>query len=528
MLSLLLLLACAPKAPPPPAVAPPQIEQTYARLREEAAEDERNRALIELRRASLALNHGDADEAEHALRGAVTVMQDFTAKGEVRAMVGSEDRKQWKGEPHEKVAAFTLLGVLLQAEGDRGNALAMYRSAVLADSGTVLDRYRSDVVSAWVLQALAFQAEGEPDNADAAMTRAVDALWARTWQPVLTETLSTCDEAVPRCAARSALYTALSPALAAQPRDPQAAADAAVSIAGDLLLQAQQLDRKDRPGTLSGFGKGKLRRAGGEILADEAAGWKKRLVGVRANPVAVEAPGDALALPAGVVLSRPLVTGGESLADDPDPARVQPRLERLLAEPPDVILLLPHGRGPQKIALGRYEQALAYTNPRAGLRAPAVRVDGRVPDGLLPLDSMTWQAQSRGGRRVDALLRGKAVYKQTAADVGEALLEAAWITAILDDRNSPLAPALAIVGCVSLTSAAIITPRADTRGWEQIPDSFLLLAGRFGPGAHSLDIDGRRYTLQVPEDGQLVAVLPWTPPWGLGSGGTGEIAPRDK
>jgi len=127
--------------------------------------------------------------AEQALRGAVVHMTTFQADGEWAAVLGAESAKEWKGEPYEKLAAFLTLGTLLYAKGDHGNALAMYKSAVLADTGTAEERYRSDFVPAWLMQALVYQAEREHGNAEQSMGRAIDSLWSRYTIGLLTESL---------------------------------------------------------------------------------------------------------------------------------------------------------------------------------------------------------------------------------------------------------------------------------------------------------------------------------------------------
>src|SRR5690606_25383585 len=111
--------------------------------RELAAQEGVDQVLHQVRLASLALAQGRRDLAEQALRPAVARMQDFRADGQFRAVVGAERSKEWKGEPYEKMMAFLYLGLLLFEKGDHANALAMARSAVLADTGTSAERYRS-------------------------------------------------------------------------------------------------------------------------------------------------------------------------------------------------------------------------------------------------------------------------------------------------------------------------------------------------------------------------------------------------
>ncbi|MEC8423559.1 MAG: hypothetical protein VX000_07265, partial [Myxococcota bacterium] len=129
-------MGCAKPVPPPDIYEGGSRQEAIELQRAKAAEVDRDQALDQLRLASMSLAMGDRDEAEAALRRAVAQMTTFQADGEFAARIASEDKKEWKGEPYEKMAAFTTLGMLLWSEGDPGNALAMFKSAVLADTGS--------------------------------------------------------------------------------------------------------------------------------------------------------------------------------------------------------------------------------------------------------------------------------------------------------------------------------------------------------------------------------------------------------
>ena len=470
----------------PPVNASADALQSY---RERAETPSRQQALDNLRLASVAMATGDQDTAEQALRRASALMTTFQSDGEFRAAVGAEQSKDWKGEPYEKMAAFLELGVLLQAEGDRGNALAMYKSAVLADTGTAEDRYRSDFVPGWVMQALAYQAEREDANARQSMERAVDAWWSRYTMDGLTQALAaTQAPSVPSYrqeVARAMLSEALAAGVTAKPRDPMAAADATIALAPDIARVQRDKKRKERLGVYASLKPSEV-DFGLQDLGAVAKAWTDQ---VASMPELVGAEGQTFAR----------------------------RMEALLREQPKVVLLVEGGQGPTKVRMGSYGEVLTIV-PGKEPPTPAVVLDGAALDSVR-LDSLSYQATTRGSRRVDGFLKGKAVYKDTSMITGYVLLRTAEIAAWSD--NDDLAIVAAILGGGLFLSGALTNPKADIRAWREVPETWFLVTANPAPGTHQLQLRGRTYTLEVPERGQLVAYLTSLPPYGAE-----RIAPR--
>lgn len=500
LLMLLTLAACAPKIPPDQAWLAGERETALERQEQLAAEEGDEQALNKLRLASMALAEGDQDLAEQALRFAVGRMQDFRADGEFQALLVREESKEWKGEPYEKLAAFFTLGVLLHAEGDRGNALAMYKSAIIADAGTTEERYRSDFVAAYVMQALAYQAEGEPGNAETAMTRAVDALYARTLTELLSGLLTDVAVegpdglALDYDAARLAkimLLSGIPAGVTVFPRDPAEAARAAVSQASDIAAVQRGLSRKERRPEFKGVSDREFEAAAGAMAAI-AAEWR----------AAAEAiPEDQLRVP----------------------RRWGEQLEALLDGAPSVILVVESGRGPHKIREGEYGQILKIVPSRTPQRPPSVRIESARGEALRPapvyLDSYTWQGTTRGSRKVDGFLQGKAVYKDASFFGGLVLDNLADVARA--SNSDELAAVMEIASLALLVSGALTNPAADVREWGLLADGLYLVTASLEPGEYSLNISGRSYVLEVPETGQLVGLVPALPP-----GGAARIAPR--
>lgn len=484
-LTLSLALACGPKQPPP--VSAYQSGDRAAALERQktalAEAHERDRALEALRLASMAYAQGDPALSEQALRKAVAVMTDFQAQGEFAAVIAAESRKEWKGEPYEKMAAYLMLGAMLHAEGDRGNALAMYKSSVLADTGTAEERFRSDFAPGWVLQALAYQAEGEDENARQFMARGIDSVVSRHTLQVLTQAMDDVSteglETETADLARAVLLTSMSAGVTAKPRDAQEAVRATLGHASTLILDQKDRPKKERMPAFGGFSPRDFKQAA-EALPAMSERWS---AGVAAT---------------GIVL--------------PERSRIfVEKMEGLLDSQPNVLLLVERGRGPRKMREGEHGQILKII-PNQRPEFPPEIYAGEQVLGAVWLDSLSYQATTRGGRKVDGFLQGKAIYKDTSFVTGYLLLEVA--SALADADQGGAAAAAAVIGLVAMISSAAANPEADIRQWEFVPEGYYLVAETLPPGEHALSIDNRAYSLKVPATGQVMGLLSAVAPGG--------------
>jgi hypothetical protein len=482
-LLLLTLVSCAKR---PPDAAPERSALDIQR--ERAAVEGVDQTLEQVRLVSMALAAGDEELAERTLRQAVVRMQDFRADGQFRAMVGAERAKEWKGDPYEKMMAFLYLGVLLYDAGDYGNALAMTKSAILADTGTSRMQYRADFIPAFVLQALAHQRLGERTQSERSLGQAIDALHVRALTDHMSDLLAEVD--VPTDdddateAARVLLLSGLPAGLFAHPRDPEQAISGALSRATDLRLLVIEGKKADRPPDLALLRKGPTRRALPHLDA-LARAWRDALAASEVDPLA---------------------------GLDADATY----LRSLLDDPPGLLLWVESGRGPIKVQDGRWGEILRI-RPRSEGRAPRVTLDGHA---LRPayLDSVTWQAQTRGARAVDGFLKGKAVFKDAAPALGWVLLESGAIADAVADshdrEDSTVGTVLAIAGLVTWIAGAATNPAADTRAWLELPDTLWLVRADPPPGEHTLRVDEREYTVLIPDRGTVNHLIPRLAPGG--------------
>lgn len=477
------IMGCVKPVPPPDIYEGGGRQEALEAQRQAAAEVDRDQALDQLRLASMALAMGDRDEGEAALRRAVVKMTTFQADGEFAARIASEDKKEWKGEPYEKMAAFTTLGMLLWSEGDAGNALAMFKSAVLADTGSKQEAFRSDFVPGWVLQALVYAQEGERDNAESMLQRGIDAWYSRRTVELLTSNLrSTRTRSLTTeqtDAARAAVLAGLSAGVSRAPRDPAEAARATLALLPDLLRIQEETPRKERLPSLQRFTRVDFATA---ALALDTFGeqWARNARG-----------------------------GGERLAAEGEAWTRQ--VESLLEAPPGIVLLVERGSAPRKLQTGDYGELLTIRPGVRPVTEPVVSIDGQLAAPLF-LDETFFQASTRGGRRVDAYLKGKAVYKDASLIGGYVALRIAELAYITD--NDQIAVAAAIIGGVLAVSSMVTNPAADVRQWEHAPGGWYLVAVPAEPGPHSVNIGQRSYTVTVPARGPAVHLIPRLRPGG--------------
>ncbi|MEN0063077.1 MAG: hypothetical protein AAGA48_13060 [Myxococcota bacterium] len=440
-----------------------------------------DQTLERARLASMALAVGETDLAEKTLRQVVQRVQDFRADGEFRALVGQESRKEWKGDPSEKMMAFFYLGTLLLEKGDYGNALAMSKAAILADTGTSRLQYRADFVPAYVLRALAYQGLGKAASAKTAIDEAVAAVRVRVLTGHLTALFESATlpeemafDAGANAAARALLLEALPAGLRQHPDDPQAAVRATLSRATELREIVLDTRRRRRPGSLSAIRRSDARRAF-DVLGPLAEAWRT-------------------------------IVADDAMAPLKDVAEAEGLLRGLVNDPPSLVLWLESGRAPRRFRDGTHGQILRL-QPWPAEPPPEVRLDGRSL-AVHPLDSVAFQATTRGGRRIDGFLKGKAVFKDTASVLGAALL----VTG--DAMNDDAGAVVQLVGAALWLGGAIANPAADIRAWSQLPDRLWLVRAEPSPGSHRLTIGDRSYTVQVPDGGTVSHLIPGREPGG--------------
>lgn len=186
-------------------------------------------------------------------------------------------------------------------------------------------------------------------------------------------------------------------------------------------------------------------------------------------------------------------------------------------DPPEnfnTIVLLLSGIGPIKYATGEYAQFLRFKDGN-GVSGPVeIKVDTvTIASAEGPLDNMTFQATTRGGRAIDAILKGKAQFKTGASVVGDLALISGSAAGFADNSDAPgLGLGLAIIGLAAKGISAAANPAADTR-MVPVPDDIYIFPVRLEPGNHSLTVTcpetrvSESFSIETIQEGLNIVVL---------------------
>ena len=133
---------------------------------------------------------------------------------------------------------------------------------------------------------------------------------------------------------------------------------------------------------------------------------------------------------------------------------------------------------------------------------PIIFIDDREITNCAPsnLADIDFQATTRGGRRMDAILNGKAAYRSTTLGVGST------ITEIGNNAGGFVGLGVALVGVAVQGVAGAMTPEADTRCWETLPEYFAVYAVHAPPGEHKVVIKRRAYFETLDEREHILTI----------------------
>jgi tetratricopeptide (TPR) repeat protein len=162
-------------------------------------------------------------------------------------------------------------------------------------------------------------------------------------------------------------------------------------------------------------------------------------------------------------------------------ASVQPGPFSGLTPRTDFVGLADFGSAPTKVGAGQYRELLTFKTQSAPM-------PNRVDVSYVQLHSLVlgadlnWQATTRGGRPVDAILNGKANWKSNTEDASSALKTVGYAAVNQGASSNNLAMMQAgeigmIVGLFADAFSHTMTPAADTRAWQTLPSGIALTSG---------------------------------------------------
>ena len=149
-----------------------------------------NAALCYLRAGSAALCSGNASQAKSFFEKANDIIWAFEQRDETKAVIGREDSKKFLGAPYERTLASYYLGITDLLTGDYENALASFKTALLADAGGKTQNYNSDIPIVFFLMAHCYNALGENKRAEESMQEVRTVYPKRFMHNVLTDIVS--------------------------------------------------------------------------------------------------------------------------------------------------------------------------------------------------------------------------------------------------------------------------------------------------------------------------------------------------
>ena len=161
----------------------------------------------------------------------------------------------------------------------------------------------------------------------------------------------------------------------------------------------------------------------------------------------------------------------------------------------NVLVIGETGAGPRKLATGPGESELVYARG-TGSQEKRVRVEAEANEAvvLYPIEDIYWQASTRGGRPVDRILRGKAVFKENWDAAGSVLTNTGVAGLVVGsgmrgkqrDAAMAISGGVALLGVLSHAVAGAVQPRADTRRFRNLPDTVHVTVLQRAPGVHTL------------------------------------------
>jgi tetratricopeptide (TPR) repeat protein len=173
-------------------------------------------------------------------------------------------------------------------------------------------------------------------------------------------------------------------------------------------------------------------------------------------------------------------------------------------EKDDTLILIETGRAPRKLGDGADHAFFVYRRgkPIAATHAQVLVGSATVP--AYPMEDLYYQASTRGGREIDQVLQGKAMFKQTAGGIGSFLADTSVALSTVNSYSSGggLGTASAVaggIGGVFLIISSSTKPQADTRTWSALPDTIHVLT--LATGGRPLDLKARFLLGAQPVEG---------------------------
>lgn len=151
------------------------------------------------------------------------------------------------------------------------------------------------------------------------------------------------------------------------------------------------------------------------------------------------------------------------------------------AESASLLVLIESGKAPVKYATGEHSEILKFKSADGDYPSSIKVTYGQQEYSPATIEDLVFQASTRGGRKIDSILAGKAEFKDTTEDMADAAMTGAVVSSVVAQASafsgdfdsataaSGIGAFFAIASLVSDAVSENTVPEADTRQWSNLP-----------------------------------------------------------
>lgn len=432
-------------------------------------------ALWSSQRGSIYLAAGDYKQALSAFLDAHYLMNDTSAfsRLESRAvsLIKEEREKAYKGDPYERVYNSLYVALLLEKEHDYDNAFAAVKNGILCDSDVEGGLYKSDVTLLYLLAARLEALRNNPSMSNEYFKKAQEAYMLS--HPMNRGVVSDEQGKLNLLSQKQKELEKLLAKLAPPAPKKEEEATKEGQIVSKRPTQNLSSKGKDDKTTSTPKKSKEILALESEIQALETA--ITTLIGIRTEN------------------NRQI------------PIKI---LKQVVDISNNVLFIVELGRGPVKYPVGQYGQFAIFTSKPFKANNLIIVVDTKDnfdENKTIFYNDTFYQAATRGGRLMDGILKGKAQFKQTTAQISYQLSQ---ISQQMSNQASQLqqqaamygtggaaaagaayaAVGIAVIALAFAIGSSMANPAADVRHWSLLPAEVRVIPMKLPLGTHHIQL----------------------------------------